>query len=421
MNGAPTSTDVLVVGAGPGGAAAAYHLARHGVDVTIIDRATFPRDKVCGDGLTPRAVAAMDRMGIARDEGCFAPANGLRTYGTGSTVIDLPWPRLRSWPDVGFVARRMDLDHLLVRRAMAAGARVLEGVEANGPLSEGGWITGATVRTVNGAGAKGEPPSEIRAGYVIAADGHASRFAGAAGIRRVPTKAIGIAARRYYRANRRFEPILESFLDLRSQGRIMPGYGWIFFLPDGTLNVGAGLLNTFKSFKDVSAKRVFDVFVQGLPPDWGITEENAIGPIRSGPLPTGLNRSPLAVPGLLLVGDAAGAINPFNGEGISCAMESGEVAAELLVDALAKGRPGIAAQYPAVLRERYGKYYTVGTLFARLIGNPVFLRTAVTYGVPRKRLMAFLLRLMANLSDGKDGDIDDRLMHLLVSLAPEGS
>jgi geranylgeranyl reductase family protein len=422
MTPLPSSMDVLVVGAGPGGAAAAYHLARHGVDVTIVDRASFPRDKVCGDGLTPRAVAAMDRMGLALTGESFAPANGLRTYGAGGTVIDLPWPRLRSWPDVGFVARRADFDHLLVRRATDAGARLFEGVEATGPLLDGAWVAGATVRPVDGRDGAGRGGTvEVRARYVIAADGHASRIAGAAGVKRIPTKAMGIAARRYYRSARPFEPILESFLDLRAGGRTMPGYGWIFFLPDGTLNVGAGLLNTFKSFKDVSAKRVFDVFVGGLPPEWGITEENALGPARSGPLPTGFNRAPLAVPGMLLVGDAAGAINPFNGEGISGAMESGEVAAELVVDALARDRPGIAAQYPSVLRARYGKYYSVATVFARMIGNPLFLRTAVTYGVPRKRLMAFLLRLMANLTDGKDGDLDDRVMGLLVSLAPEGS
>ena len=113
----PTSTDVLVVGAGPGGAAAAYHLARHGVDVTLVDRATFPRDKVCGDGLTPRGVAAIDRMGIARDGGSFAPAYGLRTYGTEGTIIELPWPTLRSWPNLGLVSRRYEFDHMLLKRA----------------------------------------------------------------------------------------------------------------------------------------------------------------------------------------------------------------------------------------------------------------------------------------------------------------
>ena len=429
----PTSTDVLVVGAGPGGAAAAYHLARHGVDVTLVDRATFPREKVCGDGLTPRGVAAIDRMGIARDGGSFAPAYGLRTYGTEGTIIELPWPTLRTWPNVGLVSRRYEFDHMLVKRAESAGARVVQGVEAAAPMIDGGWVTGGTFRPTaeangNGRAARdtrkaapgGSETKDVRARFVIAADGHASRLAGAAGVTRVPSRAIGIAARRYYRATRPFEPILESFLNLHREDGIMPGYGWIFFLPDGTVNVGAGLLSTFRGFRNVSARRVFDIFVQGLPPEWGIMEQNAVGPVASGPLPTGFNRSPLAVPGMLLVGDAAGAINPFNGEGISSAIESAEVAAEVLVDALARNRPGLAAMYPTLLRKRYAKYYSVATLWARLIGYPSFMRYAVRHGIPRRRLMEFALRLLANLSDGPDGDVDDRIMHALVSLAPEG-
>jgi flavin-dependent dehydrogenase len=185
--------------------------------------------------------------------------------------------------------------------------------------------------------------------------------------------------------------------------------------------VGAGLLNTFKGFRDVSAQRVFDAFIKGLPPEWEVTEENALGPVRSGPLPTSLNRSPLALPGMLLVGDAAGTINPFNGEGISCAMESAEIAAELLVDALAKDRPGIAAMYPTLMRQRYASYYAMGNLWTKWIGNPTFMRLAVRYAVPRTHLMAFALRVLANLTDGAEGDFQDRLMHLMVSLAPEGA
>ncbi len=413
MPGASLSADVLVVGAGPGGAAAAYHLARHGADVLLVDRARFPRDKVCGDGLTPRGVAAIERMGVDwTTNPSFARADGLRTYGTQGVILDLAWPVLRSWPNVGLVCRRFDLDELLVRQATAAGARFMEGAEVVRPTTDGLWVTGAVL---NGEG----PPRDIRARHVVAADGHASRIGQGVGVRRVASRAIGIAARRYYRSARPFEPILESFLNLRTGGGIIGGYGWIFFLPDGVVNVGAGLLSTFRGFKDISAHGILDAFVRGLPPQWGLVEENALGPVRSGPLPTAMNRSPLAVPGLLLVGDAAGMVNPFNGEGISCAMESGEIAAELIVDALARNRPAVTQRYPAVLRERYGRYYAVGNMWARLVGDPRFMRVAVRYGIPRKRLMTFAMRVLANLTDGRDGDVQDRLMHLLVSLAPE--
>jgi flavin-dependent dehydrogenase len=210
--------------------------------------------------------------------------------------------------------------------------------------------------------------------------------------------------------------MLESFLNLRGGAGFMPGYGWIFFLSDGVVNVGAGLLSTFKGFKGTAARNVFDAFVGGLPPAWGITEENALGPVRSGPLPTAMNRRPPSVPGMLLVGDAAGMVNPFNGEGISCAMESGELAAELIVDALRRNRPAVAQLYPAILRQRYGSYYAIGNTWAKMIGNPTFMRLAVKYGIPRRRLMIFALRLLANLSDGGEGDLDDRIMNALLRI-----
>jgi flavin-dependent dehydrogenase len=163
---------------------------------------------------------------------------------------------------------------------------------------------------------------------------------------------------------------------------------------------------------------MLDSFIRSLPGEWGIAEESAEGPVLSGPLPMGMNRRPLALPGLLVVGDAGGIINPFTGEGIAYAIESAEVAAELVHDALASGRPGLAHVYPVALRERYGRYFTVGRLFARAIGNPRIMRASVLHAFPRERLMRFALRLLSNLTDGRDGDLDDRLMDLIVRMAP---
>jgi menaquinone-9 beta-reductase len=208
------------------------------------------------------------------------------------------------------------------------------------------------------------------------------------------------------------------WMDLWDGDAIMPGYGWLFPLPDGTVNVGAGLLNTFRNFKDVSAQRVFDAFVRMLPSSFGIDEASADGRTLSGPLPMGFNRTASAVPGMLLVGDAAGLVNPFNGEGIAYAMESGELAAELVHDALVKDRPGLAQMYPTLLRERYGSYYTLGRVFVKAIGEPRVMRMLTDYGLRVRPLMRFLVRLMGNLSDGKDGDAQDRLMYALERLAP---
>jgi geranylgeranyl reductase family protein len=406
-------TDVLVVGAGPGGAATAYHLARHGIDVTVLERSRFPREKVCGDGLTPRGVAAIRRMGIDPDEPGFERVGGLRVHSRRDT-IELPFPELSSWPDFGLVRTRHDLDALLAERAAKAGARLMESTEAIAPILEEGWVAGSTVRP---AGDRDADVSHIRSRFVVACDGAASRFATHAGVVRDDTRPLGIAARRYYRTDYHPGPWLESWLDLWEGDLLLPGYGWLFPIAGGTINLGAGLLNTFKDFKDVSAQRLFDAFASMLPPSYGIAEETAEGRLLSGPLPMSFNRTPQAVPGMLLVGDAAGAVNPMNGEGIAYAMETGEIAAQMIHEALVTRRPGLAMMYPAELRRRYGRYFTIGRGFARAIGDPTVMGLATKWMLPRPTVMSFALRVMGNISDGRDGDAQDRLFYLLQRLA----
>ncbi|HEX9890716.1 MAG TPA: geranylgeranyl reductase family protein [Actinomycetota bacterium] len=410
-------TDVLVVGAGPAGSATAYHLARRGVDVVVCDRASFPREKVCGDGLTPRGVSALQRMGVDPTEPGFVRIDGLRVRG-GGVRLELPWPRVRSQPSFGVVRTRHDLDHLLVQRAQKAGARVWEETEAAEPLiGPDGWVGGASL--LRGARDQERTPEQIRARFVVAADGAASRFAGRAGVRRDHAAPLGIAARRYYRTNRYQDGMFESWLELRDGDRLLPGYGWVFPVGDGILNVGAGLLNSYPGFRDITARGVFDVFLRQLPPSWGIDEDSAVGPLLSGGLPMAMNRRPLAVPGLLLAGDAGGMINPFNGEGIAYAIESGELAAELIHGALASGRPALAQLYPEELRRRYGRYYNAGRIFVRLLGHPWVMQAVTRFGLPRRKLMALLLKGMANLSDGPGGGAQDRILHAILRMVPE--
>ncbi len=404
-------TDVLIVGAGPGGSATAYHLARHGIDVTLVEKASFPREKVCGDGLTPRAIVQLERMGVDTEDPRFERHEGLRIY-SRKTVLELPWPSLDDFPGYGLTMTRSSFDELLARRAQKAGAALRERTEALAPAVDEGWVTGARVRDL-----EHDEEVDVRARFVVSADGAASRFAGQAGVRRDPSKPLGIAARRYYRIDRHPGPWLEVWMDLWEGDALMPGYGWLFALADGSVNLGAGLLNTFKNFRDVSAQRVFDAFSRMLPEDWNVNEETAEGRVLSGPLPMGMCRAPQAVPGMLVVGDAAGIVNPFNGEGIAYAMESGELAAELIHDALLRDRPGIAHLYPSILRERYARYFRIGTNFVRAIGHPVVMRALTDYGLPQEWLMRFALRVMGNLTDGREGDVQDKIMYGLERLA----
>ena len=408
------AADVRVVGAGPGGSAAAYHLARHGADVLMVDRARFPREKVCGDGLTPRGVAALQRMGIDPRGPGFTPVEGIRSYGLNGVVVEMRWPLLRGLPPLGAVRTRLDLDHLLAERAVGAGARFLQEAEATAPILDGSWVTGAILHR------DGEV-TRVRARYVVAADGAASRFAARAGVVRDRTRPMGIAARRYYRLPRPQQRYLETFLNLRDErtGGLLPGYGWIFPLGDGLVNVGAGLLNTFRRFREISARGILDCFLAEVPPEWGMDEEHAVGPVLSGPIPMAINRRPVALPGMLLVGDAGGVTNPFNGEGIAYAIETAELAAELIADALARNRPAVAQMYPVLLRERYARYYFIGRQWVKMLGHPRFMRFAVQHGFPRERLMRFALSFMANLTDGAGGSVQDRLMYAMIALAPE--
>ena len=405
MSAQRIDTDVLVVGGGPGGAAAAYYLARQGIDVTVVDKAAFPREKVCGDGLTPRSVAALLRMGIDTGDAGFERVKGLRVH-SRRTTIELPWPELSSWPDYGLVMPRAQFDALLIERAQKAGARLMERTDAVEPIFDAGWVVGATTRPADDRDAE---LGEIRARFVIASDGAASRFAQPAGVKRDDSRPLGIAARRYYRTDYHPGPWFESWLDLWEGDLLLPGYGWLFPVAGGQINLGAGLLNTFKDFKQISAQRLFDAFAGMLPAEWEISEATAEGRVLSGPLPMSLNRVPQVVPGMLLIGDAAGAVNPFNGEGIAYAMETAEIAAELIDEALVKDRPGIAMMYPAVLRERYGDYFRIGRGFAKLIGRPAIMGAATRVMLPNATVMGFAMRLMANLTDGKDGDGQDRL------------
>jgi flavin-dependent dehydrogenase len=219
---------------------------------------------------------------------------------------------------------------------------------------------------------------------------------------------------------------MESWLELwdgaPGAGTLLPGYGWIFGVGDGTANVGLGVLNTSSAFQRVDYKQILGSWLANTPPEWGFTEENRVGTIGSAALPMGFNRKPHYTRGVLLVGDAGGMVNPFNGEGIDYALESGEMAAHTVLQALARpegaARERVLEGYAAALDAAYGGYFTLGRGFARLIGNPTFMKQATRHGLPRQALMRFLLKLMANLTDARHGDASDRIINALSRLAP---
>ncbi|MCN0152882.1 geranylgeranyl reductase family protein [Salinispora arenicola] len=414
--------DVIVVGAGPGGSATAYHLARHGVRVLLLEKTEFPREKVCGDGLTPRAVRQLVRMGVDTSvEAGWLRNRGLRVIG-GGLRLELDWPDLASFPNYGLVRTRLDFDDLLARQAVSAGAKLRTGVEVTGPtLDRAGRVVG-----VEAAVGPEREPVTFRAPLVVAADGVSGRFPLALGLVKRDDRPIGVAVRRYYRcAVKHDDNYLESWLELRSKGSdaLLPGYGWIFGLGDGRVNVGLGVLNSSSAFGKTNYRRLLTDWLANTPEEWGITDEtNAEGPILGAALPMGFNRVPHYSRGALLVGDSGGMVNPFNGEGIAYAMESGELAAEIAVQALARPagveRERALAAYPTELKARFGGYYRLGGIFVKLIGRPEIMRAATKYGLPHPMLMRFVLKLLANLTDPRDGDAMDRVINAMTKAAP---
>ena len=390
----PTRRDVevLVIGGGPAGAAAGYWLARHGHDVVVVEKKTYPREKTCGDGLTPRAVHQLGEMGLADELTRFHRYNGLRCTAMDK-ALELEWPEHPIYPRHGYVVRRRDLDAMVARNAEAAGATLLQGFEALSPIVERGFVRGAVVQ------AKGhDEPIEIRATYVVVADGANSRFGRALGTFRTKEWPYGTAIRTYWESPRHDEPWIESALDVKDRnGNPMPGYGWIFPVGDGTVNIGVGLLSTFRDFKSVNTTHLLNEYAHQVADRWEIDPGNPQCAATSGRIPMGGSVGPKAGPTYLVIGDAAGSVNPFNGEGIDYAYETGRMAAEVLHEALVNHDPTALQRYPSLLEAEYGQYFEVARLFARIIGRPAIMRELTRVGMQSRTLMEWVLRIMANL------------------------
>jgi len=384
--------DVLVVGAGPSGSACAHWLAEAGYDVLLVEKKRFPREKTCGDGLTPRAVKQLADMGLADRLAGHHRFVGLRSIAFGRT-LDLEWPAVPGFPTHGYVVTRHDLDAMVAERAEKSGAELWQGAEAVAPIVDRGLVRGALVARKDGA-----DPEPVRARYLVVADGANSRFGRSIGTSRDRSYPQGMAIRGYYASIRHDEPWIESHLDVRdANGNVLPGYGWIFPVGDGRVNVGVGLLSTFNQWKQVNTTKLMDAFVDWAPESWGISPATSCGPATGGRLPMGLSVGPHAGPTYLVVGDAAGAINPFNGEGIAYAYETGRMAAEAVTLALDADDGLALSTYDERLVAEYGLYFKVARAFVRIIGRPELMRALVGTGMHSRTLMEWVLRIMANL------------------------
>lgn len=386
----PPTTELLVVGAGPAGAAAAARAARHGLDVVLVDAASFPRDKTCGDGLTPRAHSALTTLGMSEFLDGRPRIRGLELNGWGARQR-VRWPSSPFGP-IGTAVSRMELDDGIRRFAVEQGAHMVERAKAIDVHVTGGRIESVTL-------SRGGERTQIHAKTVIVADGVRSGLGKPLGRTWHRDTAYGVAARAYAASDRSDDEWMGSHLELRGPDHeLLPGYGWVFPLGGGLVNVGVGALATAKRPASMALRPVLEHYARMVGDEWALT-----GPperITSALLPMGGAVTGVAGPNWMLIGDAAACVNPLNGEGIDYALETAEAAVSMIATA-----SDFSEAWPSHLRREYGAVFAAARRAAGLLTLPQTVPLLGRPGIRSATLMSTVVRVMGNLLTPEDTDV----------------
>ena len=386
-----THRDIIVIGGGPAGAATAIRAAGHGVEVSVFEKGSHGRDKVCGDGLTPRAVGALQELAI--DLGSAHRIQGLRMV-AGKRIRELDWPQTSRFPQHGAVWPRRQLDTALMDAASEAGAETIYDTEVLPVIDGEGRCVG--VETPNG---------RWTSDLVVLAAGAQGKAARILGAERDLNEPYGLAIRTYAETPRHDETHIEACLTLRDENNVaVPGYGWLFPAGDGTANIGCGALSTMKGFKSLNLNKLCDSYHKQMLESWDL------GPYLERPRAW---RLPMSAqkrhgPGWVAVGDAAGLINPMNGEGIDYGLETGMLIADLF-----NSDPGTAVEtYDQKVGERFDGFLRTGRRFSFLIGHQAILRNGLRLAVGTETIARITLQVMGNLIDSDTPGAAGRVMSI---------
>ena len=402
----PTQTEVLVVGAGPAGSGAAAWAARHGLDVLLVDAAVFPRDKTCGDGLTPRAVHELQLLGLEDWVRTHTVNHGLRAHGFGQ-VHELRWPELpgTDMPTWGSAVARTELDDHLRTTAIKSGATAVDGAKAVDVVRDGDRVGGVVLERST---PDGPERVTVACRWLVVADGVRSTLGKLLGREWHRDTVYGVAGRSYVASDRSDDPWISSHLELRDpEGTLLSGYGWIFPLGNGEVNLGAGALATAKRPADIAVKPLMRHYAEQCREPFGLTGE--IRAAASALLPMGGAVSHVAGRNWALIGDAAACVNPLNGEGIDYGLETGRVVAELLAEAGRAGDLDLTSTWPDLLRRQYGEAFSIARRLAGIATQPQLVAALGPVGMRSELLMGLALRWMGNLVTEADRDRAGRL------------
>lgn len=396
----PERTDVLVVGAGPAGSSAAAWAARAGLETVIVDAAVFPRDKTCGDGLTPRAIGELKRLGLDDWITAHTVNQGLRAHGFGQTLL-LPWPG-GNLPSYGSAVARTELDDHLRTTAIKAGATAIDGARAVDVRKDGTKVAAVVFER---SGAEGPERFEIACNRLVVADGVRSGLGKVLGREWHRDTVYGVAGRSYIDSAMSDDPWISSHLELRGeQDELLSGYGWIFPLGDGSVNLGVGTLATAKRPAEVALRPLMKHYAELRREDFQLS-----GDIRmptSALLPMGGAVSSVAGPNWALIGDAAACVNPLNGEGIDYGLETGRLLVDVLV---AQPTADLSQVWPTLLREHYGEAFSIARRLAGIVTVPRALAALGPVGMRSDWMMTLALRWMGNLVTDEDRDRSARI------------